>query len=71
MGQFIKGDSGTPGWLSQLSIRLLISTQVAISKFHELEPRVGLCADSAEPAWDSLSLPAPPLLALSLPLKID
>ena len=22
----------------------------------EFEPRVGLCADSAEPAWDSLSL---------------
>ena len=29
---------------------------------HEFEPRVELCADSAEPAWDSLSL------HLSLPL---
>ena len=28
----------------------------------EFEPRIGLCADSAEPAWDYLSLP------LSLPL---
>ena len=28
----------------------------------EMKPRVGLCADSAEPPWDSLSLP------LSLPL---
>ena len=28
----------------------------------EIEPRVELCTDSAEPAWDSLSLP------LSLPL---
>ena len=28
----------------------------------EFEPHIGLCADSAEPAWDSLSLP------LSLPL---
>ena len=29
---------------------------------HESEPCVGLCADSAEPAWDSLSpsLSAPP-----------
>ena len=33
---------------------------------HETELRVGLCADSIEPAWDSLSLYAPPLLALSL-----
>ena len=23
---------------------------------HEIKPRVGLCTDSAEPAWDSLSL---------------
>ena len=36
----------------------------------ELEPRVGLCADSAEPAWDSLSPPsASPLLARSLSLS--
>ena len=32
---------------------------------HEFEPHVGLCADSAEPTWDSLSLPlhacVPPL----------
>ena len=34
------------------------------------EPRVGLCANSAEPAWDSLPLSlCPPLLALSLSLK--
>ena len=36
---------------------------------------VGLCADSAEPAWDSLSLPlslsATPLLILSLSLQIN
>ena len=32
----------------------------------EFEPHIGLCADSAEPAWDSLSLPAPILLALTL-----
>ena len=37
----------------------------------EFEPRVRLCADSGEPAWDSLSLPlsAPPPLALSLSLS--
>ena len=33
-----------------------------------IESHVRLCADSAEPAWDSLSpsLSAPPLLSLSL-----
>ena len=30
----------------------------------EFQPYVGLCADSMEPAWDSLS--APPLLECSL-----
>ena len=43
----------------------------------EIEPRVGLCVDSSEPAGDSLSpsLSAPPLLmctcSLSLSLKIN
>ena len=34
---------------------------------HEFEPYMGLCADSVEPAWDSVSpsLYAPPLLSLS------
>ena len=34
---------------------------------HEFEPHTGLCAESTEPAWDSLS-PSPsasPLLAVS------
>ena len=36
---------------------------------HEIQPYVGLCADSMEPAWDSLfpSLSASPLLTLSVP----
>ena len=42
---------------------------------HEFEPCVRLCADSVEPAWDSLSLSlslsAPPLLILSLSLKLN
>ena len=35
---------------------------------HEFEPRVGLCTDSEEPAWNSLSpsLSAPPLFVLFL-----
>ena len=38
---------------------------------HEFEPPVGLCADSSEPASDSVSpsLSAPSLLVLSLSLK--
>ena len=32
----------------------------------DIEPHVGLCADSAEPAWDSLSASPPLALALSL-----
>ena len=31
----------------------------------EFEPHIMLWVDSAEPAWDSLSLSAPPLLSLS------
>ena len=41
---------------------------------HELEPHIGLCtnsADTVEPAWDSLFLPAPPLLSLSLSLFLS
>ena len=40
---------------------------------HEFKPRIGLHADGAEPAWDSvsLSLSAPSTHRLSLPLKIN
>ena len=41
----------------------------------EFEPRIRLCADSAEPAWDSLtpslSAPSPHALSLSVSLKIN
>ena len=39
----------------------------------KFEPHIGLCADSMEPAWNPLSpsLSAPPLLMLSLFLKIN
>ena len=39
----------------------------------EFEPRIGSCAGSVEPAWDSLSLPlsAPALLVLSLSLSLS
>ena len=35
----------------------------------EFEPGVGLCADSMEPAWDSVSLPLCPSPAHSLSLS--
>ena len=42
-------------------------------RVHECEPHVRLCADSAEPAWDSLSpsLSAPPPLMLSVFLSLS
>ena len=38
-----------------------------------IKPRIKLCADSAEPTWDSLfpSVSAPPLPVLFLSLKIN
>ena len=42
---------------------------------HEFKPHIGLCADSAEPAWDSLSTllsaSSPFSLSLSLSLKLN
>ena len=41
---------GAPGWLSQLSSRLLISAQVMTSQsWDRAQGGAGLCADSAEP----------------------
>ena len=36
---------------------------------HEFKPHLGLCADNAEPTWNSLSLSL--LLSLSLSFKIN
>ena len=60
---------GAPGWLSWLSIWVLISVRVMISRVHEIEPCVRLCADSVEPAWDCLSPPSAPPLVLSRSLS--
>ena len=56
-----------PRWLSELSVRLLISAQVMISRFVGVELHVRLCTNSMEPAWDSLSpsLSALPQLMLA------
>ena len=62
-------ETGVPGWLGRLGVRLLISAQVVISRFVGSSPASG-CAHSTQPASDpqSPSLPAPPLLVLSLSL---
>ena len=61
---FKKINLGAPCCLSWLSIQLLVSAQVRISQFRELQ-HVRLCAGSVEPAWDSLSVSPPLVLTLS------
>lgn len=56
-------------WLSQVSVRLLTTAQVTVPPFREFETRVGFCADSVEPARDSLSTPPRLKLAFSLQVK--
>ena len=46
-----KVQAGAPGWLSHLSVRLLVSAGVIISPFKGLS---GLCVDNVGPGWDSL-----------------
>ena len=62
---------GTPGWLSHLSIQLVIWAQVMIPGAVGSSLTSGSVL-SLEPAWDSLSpsLSAPPSLVLFLSLSI-
>ena len=50
---------GARGGLIRLSIRLLTSAQVVISRFYEFKPGVELYADGMDATWGSLSLPHP------------
>ena len=63
-----EGDDGAPGWLSWLSIQLLVLAQVMISQFMGLSPASGsvLTYRASLEFSLSLSLSAPPPLALSL-----
>ena len=62
---------GAPGWLSWLSIWLLVSAQVNDVMVRETEPHVQLCTESSEAAWDFLFLSMPPPLMHSLSLKVN
>ena len=57
-------------WVAQTAKRLTLGfssgRDLAVREF---EPHTGLRTDSAETAWDSLSLSAPPPLALSVSLS--
>ena len=66
-GTRIKLKIGAPRWLTWLSFQRLTSAQVMISPFRE--PHIGLCADSVEPLWDSLSLSLCPSPAQALSLS--
>ena len=67
---------GCPGWLSRVSIQLLVLAQVMILQLCGFEPHMGLCAGSVKPAWYSLSLSLslsdlPPPLMPSVSLTIN
>ena len=51
-------------WLAQSVKRLTLDLGSGHDlTVREFKPHVGLCADDAEPVWDSLSLSAPSRLA--------
>ena len=69
-GQCERGHGGAPGWLSRLSVQLLVLAQVMILRFVSSRPTWGCVLI----AWSLLvilspSLSAPPLLKLSLSLS--
>ena len=57
-----KKETGAPGWLSRLSLRLWLSHDLTVCGF---EPRIRLCADCLLRAWGLLQILC---LLLSLPL---
>ena len=72
MSAKIRNVGGAPGWLSGLSVQLLVSAQVMISRFMASSPASGsvLTAQSLLGILSLSSSPcAPPLLTLSLSLS--
>ena len=67
------GKRSVGAWVAQLVERLTLGSGSGRDLLvHETEPRLRLCTDSVEPAWESLSpsLSAPPPLS-SLPKQIN
>ena len=64
---------GVPGWLSRLSVQLLIFTQVMISQFmgSSLQSGSELIAQSLEPALDSVSTSLCPFPTRALSLSLS
>ena len=65
---------GMPGWLSWLSVQRLDFSSGRDLTAHGIESHIRLWADSAEPAWDSLSFslcPFPCSCSLSLSLSFS
>ena len=63
---------GAPAWLNRPT--LVKRPTLHFGSGHDLtvrgfEPRIGLCADSSEPAWDSVSLSPCPSPACSISLS--
>ena len=71
MGSLLKLRKFWGSWVAQ-SVKPLTLDFRSRSRFGIFKPCIGLWADGAEPAWDSVFLSlCPPLLALYLSLKIN
>ena len=60
---------GAPGWLSRLSVQLLILAQITISRLHGFGPCIGLRAGVGRVGILPLSLSLPLPYSYCLPLK--
>ena len=67
----ISAGLGSPEWLSQLNIRLLIQLRSSSHRSAGSSTAIGLCTDSADLGWDSVSLPLSLLLSCSFSLSVS
>ena len=58
-------------WVSQSLERLTLFGSGHDLTIHEIEPRVGLCADGAVPAWGSVPISLPPPRSCSLACSLS
>ena len=70
--RFVKTKISQGAWVAQSVEHLTLDLDSGQDfTIHEIKPRVQLCADSMEPAWDSLSLFIFLSPTCSLSLKIN